>query len=156
MDDNKTEQQILDWWIVNTPVEYRRGFQIHEDREKKILLRIDKELLLSRELSKNGRPEVVSEKEITDFFWNISIEFFFSPLEDNTFLTYNKIQKRSMRSSIKTMKERGVPKEEIERFPKPNQICLWGIFHSLDMWMGNGTDDINNRREEIEIIKGKK
>jgi hypothetical protein len=156
MKDNKTEQEILDWWIMNTPVEYRNSITRDKDREKKILLMIDKELLLSRELSKNGRPEVVSEKEITEFYWKVSIEFFFSNYVVDYFLTYNKLHKRSMRSSIKMKKERGVPKEEIERFPKPNQICLWGIFHSLDMWLGNGTDELNNRKKEIEIIKGTK
>ena len=78
MNDNKTEQEILDWWIMNTPVEYRNSITRDKDREKKILLMIDKELLLSRELQENGRPEVVSEKEITEFYWKVSIEFFFS------------------------------------------------------------------------------
>ena len=135
MNDNKTEQEILDWWIVNTPVEYRRCIPIHKDREKKILLMIDKELLLSRELSKNGRPEVVSEKEITEFYWKISIEFFISHYDVDTFITYNKIQKRKWRDVRKSMKENGKTKKEIDsQIPKPNQICLWGIFQSLYMW----------------------
>ena len=135
MNDNMTEEQILEWWIMNTYYEYRfpNTPPHYQDRYRRILLMIDKELLLSRELSKNGRPEVVSEKEITEFWWKISFDYLFTSLILEVFISYNKIQKRKWRDCKKTMKERGVPKEEIERLPKPNQICLWGIFHSLYM-----------------------
>jgi len=150
MNDNKTEQEILDWWIVNTPVEYRSSITKDQERHKKILLMIDKELLLSRELQENGRPEVVSEKEVTEFWWKISFDYLFEPHILSTYDTYRKIQKRNLRDSKKTMKERGVSKKEIERLPKSNQICLWGIFHSLNMWLGMGKDELNNRKEERE------
>jgi len=41
MKDNKTEQEILDWWIMNTPVEYRSSIPKEQERHKKILLMIE-------------------------------------------------------------------------------------------------------------------
>ena len=75
MKDNKTEQEILDWWILNTPVEYRSSGSIPQELKREILLRIDKELLLSREITNNVFLHVVSEKEITDFFWKVYWSF---------------------------------------------------------------------------------
>ena len=68
----KDEQEILDWWIMNTYFEYRDSKPKEQELKKKILLRIDKELLLSREIPKNGFLHVVSEKEISKFFWKVS------------------------------------------------------------------------------------
>ena len=146
MKDNKTEQEILDWWIMNTHVEYRK-----QERHKKILLMIDKELLKSRELSKNRRPEVVSEKEITKFFWNVGFEFHFSNTINSSFRSYKKMQKGNLKSNRELWLSVGNSKEEFNiKYPKPNQICLDAIFHSLDMLE---SDFFHKREEEREKMK---
>ena len=156
MKDNKTEQEILDWWIMNTYVEYRSSNPKEQERQKTILLMIDKELLKSRELSKNRRPEVVSEKEINHFYWNVSIEFLFSNNTNRSYRQYRKMGKGNLKSSREYMLVRGNSKEEFYIFhPKLNQICLDGIFRSLDMTVPvqYGESKRKEEREKMKVTK---
>ena len=153
MKDNKTKQEILDWWIMNTDVEYRSSNINDQELKKKVLLGIDKELLLSREMTKNRLLHVVSEKEITDFFWKV----YWSFRDPNgqiyqNFRIHNRFQKEKKRHDRKLMKERGKTKKEIDNeIPKPNQICLQGIFLSLRMNLL--PLELREREEEREKMK---
>ena len=120
---------------------------------------IDKELLLSREVSKYGTLGCVGEEEIDGFFYELSVEGLFN-IDNYSHKHYQNTKKhwkRRRRDWRKDRKERGLSLEKSHNTESwdINEICFWNLLHTLHMTIGV-LFSVERRNEERKIMKGTK